>query len=686
MNATNGRAAILGSRSKPSRMSVEPENIPDQLLRLDRWLGWRWEWNPDANGGGGKLDKPPVNLLTDGFGSSTNPETWCDFQSAYEASERERVDGVGFALGDLGDGLTLVGVDLDDCRNPETGELTPEAETVIRKIGGYWEISPSGTGVKGLFYGTKPRGKCKRGDFEIYGGGRYFTITGRLLPGCSRELIDASEALRWFHETFIDPPKPSSQSTANAGDDATRAVELLNGLNPARADDYGDWTLAGMALKSVSPDLFAAWDSWSQRSDKYNADECRRKWESFNGSGVGIGSLYHWATQDGWTPPRREWVFDGDRWHDADSLQGRAAGQRRVTYQRITSPELAAGDFAVEYLIEDVLVRLQPLLAAGPYKSLKTFILVAIAVALDAGVHFLGRFRVNRRCKVCVMSGESGLATIQENARLVCAANDLRLEDLGIIWSPDLPMFGDPAHMEALEAFLVADAVEVLILDPVYLSMSGADAGNLFIQGALLRNISDLCQRLGVTLILAHHTKRNTGRDPYDVPELADVAWSGFAEFSRQWLLLNRRERYEPGTGQHALWLSCGGSAGHSSIWALDVDEGVRGSLEGRRWSVAVSNPSEARTDADQRRSDAKAARQSEQLHGDAKAIVDAIAMQPERVATKAVIKATAGINTNRLDAALAALIKARDVTPATIVKGNNRTYDAFKLGGCDDQ
>ena len=47
-----------------------------------------------------------------------------------------------------------------------------------------------------------------------------------------------------------------------------------------------------------------------------------------------------------------------------------------------------------------------------------------------------------------------------------------------------------------------------------------------------------------------------------------------------------------PGTGEHKLWLNVGGSAGHSSLWALDVDEGPSG--QPRHWKVTLSTPSEA--------------------------------------------------------------------------------------------
>jgi len=287
--------------------------------------------------------------------------------------------------------------------------------------------------------------------------------------------------------------------------------------------------------------------------------------------------------------------------HNGDHEAARAAlvklgfGQMRIPL--LTSAELDSGNYEITYLIDGTLVKDQPCILAGGKKSGKTTIAIDLAISLATRKPFLGQFAVTRPCQVAILSGESGLGTIQETARRISKSKAERLPTLtNLRWSPFLPMFDNSIHMDALERMLQEVNCEVLVLDPAYLCMPGVDAGNLFVQGQMLRKVTDICQPRGVTVILIHHTRKQ-GKDKkksdYEPPELDDMIWAGFSEFARQWILIGRRAPYEPGTGHHELWLSVGGSAGHSALHAVDIDEGVAG--KPRRWEVKLLTPASAR-------------------------------------------------------------------------------------------
>jgi hypothetical protein len=144
--------------------------------------------------------------------------------------------------------------------------------------------------------------------------------------------------------------------------------------------------------------------------------------------------------------------------------------------------------------------------------------------------------------------------------------------------------------MQSLAATIRKHQLEVIIIDPIYLALlsTGSDlqASNMFAMGPLLGRISRMCLDAGATPILVAHSKKGANTK---VPELEDLAYSGLQEFARQWILVGRRKPYEPGSGNHRLWFHVGGSAGFSSRWAVDVDEGtVDKNFAGRYWDVSV--------------------------------------------------------------------------------------------------
>ncbi|MBA3610441.1 MAG: hypothetical protein H0W54_03360, partial [Rubrobacter sp.] len=164
-------------------MVTDTENMRD----LRQWLVWRSEERD------GKPTKIPYSPLTGQRASSTTPETWAGYQEAVKAAKEHGYGGIGFVFTPED---ALCGVDLDKCLDPETGEIEPWAQEVIEELKSYTEVSPSGTGVHILVKGELPAGRNRKGRFEAYDRGRYFTVTGKHLAGTPKSIESRQEELQ----------------------------------------------------------------------------------------------------------------------------------------------------------------------------------------------------------------------------------------------------------------------------------------------------------------------------------------------------------------------------------------------------------------------------------------------------------------------------------------------------------
>ena len=144
--------------------------------------------------------------------------------------EGPRFDGVGFRF-DWDATAPFAFIDLDHCRDPQTGEIEPWALAIISRMNSYTEVSPSGSGLH-IFCRTQqpPEGGCRKGRIEIYTRSRWATVTGQHVDGTPFDLEDRTSELLALHQEIFGvteapaPLPPASPTTTSPLTDA----ELLH--------------------------------------------------------------------------------------------------------------------------------------------------------------------------------------------------------------------------------------------------------------------------------------------------------------------------------------------------------------------------------------------------------------------------------------------------------------------------
>jgi len=179
---------------------LHPESIPVELKTRDRWLLWKLEQRA------GKPTKTPYQA--DGRLAKVNdPATWTSFDTALAAYYRGGFSGLGVVLTDDDD---LVGIDLDKCFDPDTGELDPEVARIVAELPTYCERSPSGRGLRLFGFGSLPQGGRRKGKFEFYETGRYLTVTGHRFNGHSA-IAEITPELATVHARIFGTGKADSK-------------------------------------------------------------------------------------------------------------------------------------------------------------------------------------------------------------------------------------------------------------------------------------------------------------------------------------------------------------------------------------------------------------------------------------------------------------------------------------------
>lgn len=260
------------------------ESIPAELRDLRQWVGWRLVAVPGRT----KPTKQPLNPRDGALASTSDPATWATFD---EACGCLGADGIGFVF-TTGD--DYVGVDLDHCRDAASGEVEPWALRIVGQLSSYSEISPSGTGIHVIVSGALPTGGRKLANIEMYSEGRYFTVTGQVLPGTPPGIAKRSAELAALHAETFGPARPSHtpapQPLPLLSDEGVieRASQAANGtkfraLWAGDQSSYPSQSEADLALCAIlsywTGGDAAAIDRLFRRSGLY-----REKWDERHGA------------------------------------------------------------------------------------------------------------------------------------------------------------------------------------------------------------------------------------------------------------------------------------------------------------------------------------------------------------------------------------------------------------------
>jgi hypothetical protein len=120
---------------------------------------------------------------------ANDPSTWSDHSTSVALVAAQKADGIGFMLKDC----DIAAFDVDDCRHPESGEISDCARALVLEAASYTEVTVSGTGLRIIGIGTgrhihrnQAMPGTDGGRIETYRRAtRYIVVTGAELDGLS---------------------------------------------------------------------------------------------------------------------------------------------------------------------------------------------------------------------------------------------------------------------------------------------------------------------------------------------------------------------------------------------------------------------------------------------------------------------------------------------------------------------
>lgn len=507
------------------------DNIPPEMQARRQWV--LWGVGKNLNPRAVKIPRQAKNP-TGPNASSTDPQTWAEFQEAHAWYQIGDARGIGYEITPA-DGL--VAVDFDHCLDT-AGNLLPPFDEWIKALPGYWELSQSGTGLHGFVRGTLPAGcsnkrridpqNADEREVELYVQERYIALTGALW-GPQTTLADAPSA-----QPGIDAILEQMHMRP---EDAAAGAALPD--VPDRPEE--EITAIIKAALAKSPDFYTLWN-WTERPGKLGNESkddiafvCSA-WKATEYE-LSAGDLMHgldaspWAQTKTNSPEKDHW----DKWFACGARKDGAYRKNTAlrAYQRAKQDEAAkiegftslaanlpaGGVFTaaeldkmdlppVQWAVPGLLPAGLSFLVAAP-KMGKSWMALDLCLAVAAGGEWLGR-KVNQ--------GPTLYLDLEDSANRAQARMRTLLD--GFTAAPETctfrllaPILG-PDLFKILDEWVTANPGAKVVCIDTFQKIKPATGKNETSYSADYRICAPLqswAQQHNICVLLVHHTKKGTG-------------------------------------------------------------------------------------------------------------------------------------------------------------------------------
>lgn len=402
-----------------------------------------------------------------------------------------------------------------------------------------------------------------------------------------------AQPLSWaaVREAFLPstssvPSAPQVRVGAPVLIDVVTQRELRSALASLRSDDRDTWVDMGMALKELGDVGRALWIEWSQTSEKYDAADASRVWESFKPTRTGYQAVFAEAQRYGWLNP----LSAGAGSSVALPPGAAAAPIVRRGFELVHVADLLGNEVPHNWLIKGLIEQDSLGQVFGDPASGKSLLALDWSACIAAGVDWCGHTVAQGAVVYIAGEGHHGIKR-RLQAWALHHDVDLTAAPLYVSKTP-----ADLVAADGVRAVLGALAAHpdplLVVIDTLARNLGAADENSSQDIGQFIAHLDLIRGQTHATILVVHHAgheAKDRGRGSSALRAAWDFEYRLARNESRSVLTNTKAKDFEPAEPMHF----------EIEAVALDyTDE------DGQRVTSAVLVPSETeRRNAERRKS-----------------------------------------------------------------------------------